>query len=106
MRLGAAVGLNAWEVFAETGTVVSNKNIAELETELETARTTVAALTAEADRLASENMMLNAELAAIRGTVTSLQSEADLLRLKLEHKDELISLHNFYKTVIGNMRQQ
>lgn len=86
------LGGSLTEIFEETGAVIGGKDTVILQ--------------AEVDRLAADNLHLTAELAAQKEKVASLQSESDLLRLKLEHKDELISLHNFYKTVIGNMRQQ
>ena len=92
LRIGTAVGLNAWEIFSETGLFVGDKGLAELH--------------AETERLESENLMLAAEISAMRDKIAALEAEADLLRLKLEHKEEIIALHNYYKTVIGNMRQQ
>lgn len=53
----------------------------------------------EAERLSSENAMLLAENAMLKDKVGVLSSENDLLRMKLEHKDEIISLHNFYNSV-------
>lgn len=92
LRLGAAVGLNAWELFSETGIFVGDQDLVTLK--------------AEVDRLTSENLMLSAELSAIKDKATALQSEADLLRLKLEHKEEIIAIHNYYNTVLGSISKQ
>lgn len=57
----------------------------------------------DVDRLTTENNMLGAEIAVLKDKVVSLSSENDLLRMKLEHKDEIISLHNYYNSVISGM---
>ena len=86
------LGGSITEIFEETGAVIGGKDLITLQ--------------AEVDRLTEENLALLADLTATKEKVSTLQAEADLLRIQLGHKDELISLHNFYKTVIGNMRQQ
>lgn len=57
----------------------------------------------DVERLTSENNMLCAEIAVLKDKVVALSTENDLLRMKLEHKDEIISLHNYYNSVIGGM---
>lgn len=74
--LGASVGLSPLEIFAETGLVVGNQDLT--------------ALQAEVDRLSEELEALLVEVTQLRGEVASLSAERDLLRLKLEHKDELV----------------
>lgn len=91
-RIISYLGGSVTEIFEETGAVIGGKDLITLQ--------------AEVDRLAEENLALLADLTATKEKVSTLQAEADLLRIQLGHKDELISLHNFYKTVIGNMRQQ
>lgn len=76
IELGASVGLSPQELFSETGLVVGDCDLAFLK--------------AEVDRLTSELGACAAEAASLRGTVTTLTAENDLLRLKLDHKDELI----------------
>ena len=67
--LGASVGLSPIEIFADTGLIVSNQDLAVLQ--------------AEVDRL-------SAELAVLRTEATDLAKESALLRLQLAHKEELI----------------
>ena len=77
------------EVFADSGAVVGGKKYAVLHAENEN-------LTAEIERLNSELALVNVELAVQKDKVAVLTAENDILRLKLEHKDELLSLHNYY----------
>ena len=55
----------------------------------------------EVVRLTAENSLLTAENAMLKDKVNVLTSEGDILRMKLEHKEEIISLHNYYQAVIG-----
>ena len=57
----------------------------------------------DVDRLAAENNLLAAELAILKDKVAALTAENDLLKIKIEHKDEIIALHNYYHTVIKNL---
>lgn len=70
------------DVLADSKAVVGSKNLAALQT--------------EADRLTTENSMLAAENSMLKDKVCVLTTENDLLRMKLEHKEEIISLHNYY----------
>ena len=51
---------------------------------------------AENERLINELNLANAENAVLRERATALTAENDILRLKLEHKEEIIALHNYY----------
>jgi transcriptional regulator with XRE-family HTH domain len=70
------------DVLADSKAVVGSKNLA--------------ALQAEVDRLSAENGLLSAEIAVLKDKAVALTAENDLLRMKLEHKEEIISLHNYY----------
>ena len=96
LDLGASVGLSAWELFSETTSVLGDKNLIMLQEELDRANAALTGLQAEYASLSEEATNLRVE------NVT-LNAELDLLRLKLEHKEEIISLHNYYKSVISGM---
>lgn len=53
-------------------------------------------LQAENERLINELNLANAENAVLRERAAALTTENDILRLKLEHKEEIIALHNYY----------
>lgn len=76
-------------IFADTKVVVGGANLATLQAEVER-------LSSEIDKLNGELALATAETAMLNGKVVSLTAENDILRLKLEHKEELIALHNYY----------
>lgn len=88
-RIVAVLDGSLDDLFAESKTVVGTKDLAVLQ--------------AEVDRLTAENGILAAENVVLKDKNVVLTAENDLLRLKLEHKEEIISLHNYYKTVISGM---
>ena len=84
-----AMGGTLNEIFEESGAVIGGQDLVTLQ--------------AEVDRLSAELSMLQAENVVLNGKADALSAENDLLRLKLEHKDELLALHNYYiKQRTGN----
>lgn len=81
-RIVAVLGGSLDDIFAESKTVVAGQDLV--------------ALQAEVERLAAEVGLLSAENSILKDKVTVLTTESDLLRLKLEHKEEIIALHNYY----------
>lgn len=85
-RIVAVLGGTLDDLFAESKIVVGNQNLAALQSEVE--------------RLTAKNSMLAAENVILKDKNVTLATENDLLRMKLEHKEEIISLHNYYKTLL------
>ena len=56
----------------------------------------VAELKSEKEKAFAETALSRAELSASRDRVASLCAENEVLRLKLEHKEEIIAIHNYY----------
>lgn len=88
-RIIHALGGSWREIFGESDAVIGSQNLVTLQSEV--------------DRLSEENAFLasslntvNLELAGEKERVHELESENKMLMLKLEHKDEIISLHNYY----------
>lgn len=84
-RIATALGSSLSEVLAETKAVVGTEKLAVLQENVDVAN-------AELDMLKAENKVL-------QDKVVSLTAEIDLLRLKLEHKEEIISIHNYYNKI-------
>lgn len=70
------------DIFAEVRAVIGTKTLAALQDELDV-------ITAERDLLVAENAILKDKVAV-------LTTERDLLQMQLKHKEEIISLHNYY----------
>jgi transcriptional regulator with XRE-family HTH domain len=87
-RIVAVLDGSLDDVLADSKTVVGNANLATLQTEV--------------DRLTGELELSQAELAMLKDKVGVLSTENDLLRMKLEHKEEIISLHNYYNKLKPN----
>ena len=95
-RIADFLGITPNELYAESKAVVGSKNYAMLHEENETLTAEVEKLTSEIERLTSELSLVNAENAVLTDKVGVLNAENDILKLKLEHKEELLSLHNYY----------
>ena len=76
LEVGAAVGLSPQEIFSESNLILGHKDLLSLQTELDVVR-------AERDLLTTENSILS-------DRVASLIAEIDLLKTKLEHKEEIL----------------
>lgn len=87
-RIIHALGGSWAEIFAETGAVIGDKDLATMK--------------AEVEKLNAELTMLKAENAVLKDKVSSLTSENDLLRLKLEYEEKIASLHNYYMKLKSN----
>lgn len=88
LRIVTVLGGSLDELFAESKTVVGNRTLAALQEELDTTK--------------AELALVSAESAMLKDKVASLTAEIDILRLKLEHKEQIISLHNYYISRLGN----
>lgn len=66
------------------------------ESKVRLTNTDLITLQAEYDKLQAEFANLQDENASLKDALVALKAELDRLRLILEHKEEIISLHNYY----------
>lgn len=81
-RIVVVLGGSLDDVLSDTKTVVGNQDMATLQEDV--------------NRLTAELELAQTELTVLKETNTALTAENDLLRLKLQHKEELLALHNYY----------
>ena len=83
-----SLGGNLNDIFADTNVVVATETLAEV-------KETAEAIEAERDLVLAELEMLRAKTAA-------QEAEILLLKERLQHKEEIIALHNYYNKLIPN----
>ena len=88
-RIVTVLGGSLDSILADTKVVVGGADLRTLQEQNDK-------LNEQLSLLTDENNMLSAEICALKNTNCSLSAEVELLRLKLEHKEEIISLHNYY----------
>lgn len=94
-RIVTVLGGSLDSILADTKVVVGGSDLVTLQEENNT-------LTAEVERLTAELALVTAENAVQKDKIVALTAENDILRLKLEHKEEIIALHNYYIKIKAN----
>lgn len=94
-RIIHALGGTWSEIFGESGAVIGGQSLATLQAEVDR-------LNEENGVLASSLNIANLDIAMLKDKVAVMESENKLLRLKLEHKEEIIALHNYYNKLNSN----
>ena len=90
-----ALGGSLNDIFADTNVVVATETLVEVKETLEEVKETATVMEAERDIVKIENERLKVEN-------TKLTTEIELLKKELQHKDELLELHKFYRKLIPN----
>ena len=87
-RIAIALDSSLDEIFAETKVVVATDDLVEIKENADVAE-------AERDLVMVENEMLKTKNAA-------LTTEVELLKKELQHKEEIIAVHNYYNKLKPN----
>lgn len=95
-RIVSVLGGSLDSLLADTKVVVGDANLVALQEDKDVLAAEGERLTAEVERLTAELALAGAENVMLKDKVVNLTSENDILRLKLEHKEEIIALHNYY----------
>jgi transcriptional regulator with XRE-family HTH domain len=83
-----ALGYDLGDIFADTKVVVATDELVEI-------KEAVDVVEAERDLTLVENEMLKTK-------ITALTTEIELLKKEIQHKDEIIALHNYYNKLKPN----
>ena len=84
-RIVTSLGGSLDDILTDTKVVVSEAKIVDL-------KESVDIVSAERDLLLAENVIL-------KDKITTLTAEVDLLKMQLNHKEELLALHNYYNKI-------
>ena len=87
-----ALGGSLNDIFADTNVVVATEKLVEV-------KEIADVVEAERDLILVENEMLKTKVA-------TLTTELELLKKELSHKEELLALHNYYKTHIEQLTKK
>ena len=88
-RIVTVLGGSLDDILADTKVVVANESLVEV-------KENANVVEAERDLVLAENEML-------KTMNTALTTENELLKRELAHRDELLALHNYYKTHIEQL---
>ena len=102
-RIVAVLGGSLDDLFAESKIVVASQDLVAAQEEVNRLNQEIERLNQEIERLNTEIALLTTENTIIKDKNVTLSSEVDLLRLKLEHKEEIIALHNHYKSLMSGL---
>lgn len=84
-----SMGYTASDVFTSTDAVIGGKTLKETQAALDT-------LKSEYDALLAEHGILKEQLNALTASNSALTNEANLLRMQLQHKDEIIAIYKSF----------
>lgn len=87
-RWCTAIGVSMSDIFSDSKAVIGTENLATLQNKVEIK-------SAEMDMLIAENKIL-------QDKVVALTAEVDLLKMQLAHKEEIISIHNYYNKLMSS----
>lgn len=88
-RIVVVLGGSLDEILADSKTVLGSKSLATLQAELE--------------KLNEDHAVLSAENVILKDKLAAITAEKELLLTKLAHKEELLSVHNNYCSVISRL---
>lgn len=115
-RISAALKVSLDDLLADANLVLSSKTIIEVQETLEEVKETLAEteenlaevketaniMESERDIIKIENKRLKTENERLTNENNNLNTELRLLKQELQHKDELLELHKFYRKLIPN----
>ena len=88
-RIVKALGYDLGDIFADTAVIVATEKLVEI-------KENVGVVEAERDLTIAENEMLKTKN-------TALAAEVEFLKREIQHKDELLALHTYYKAHIERL---
>lgn len=95
-RIAVAMDCSLDEILTDTKAVIASESLVEVKESLAEAQEITVVAEAERDLIKIENERLKVENA-------NMATELQLLKKELQHKEELLALHNYYKIHIEQL---
>lgn len=92
IELGAAVGLTPQELFSDTNAIAATETLVEV-------KETLAEVKENAEVVEAEKGIAIAELEMLRAKSAAQEKEIALLKEKLQHKEELLAVYNYFTKI-------
>lgn len=101
-RISTALKVPLEDILADANVVLSPKSLIEVKETLEEVKESATIMESERDLTKIENARLTSEIARLTSEVARLNTDIELLKKELQHKDEILELHKFYRKLIPN----
>lgn len=101
-RISTALNVPLEDLLADANVVLASSSIIEVQESLVEARETIEVVKETAIIMESERDLTKIENERLKGEIAKLTTEIELLKKELQHKDELLELHKFYRKLIPN----
>lgn len=95
-RIVSVLGGSLDSILADSKAVVGTATLSTLQEDINQLNGEIDRLNGDIERLNGELSLSYAENSVLKDKISTLTAENDLLRIRLEHKEEIISLHNYY----------
>ena len=100
-RIAIAMGCSLDEILTDTKVVIANESLVEVKECLAEAQENNVVIEAERDLVSIENEKLKIEIDALKNDLTTRETRIKLLELELQHKEELLKVHDFYNKILS-----
>lgn len=102
-RIVTALGGSLDDILADTKVVVATESLVEVKETLAEVKETLAEVEGTANVIEAERDLIKIENERLKVENANMTTELKLLKMELQHKVELLEIHNYYKTVISGM---
>lgn len=98
-RISKALNVTLEDLLADANVVLAPKSLMEVKETLEEVQESANIMEAERDLIKIENERLKIENA-------NMTTELQLIKKELQHKEELLAVHNFYRTHLEQLKKK
>lgn len=102
-RIVTVLGGSLDDILADTKVVVATESLVEVKESLVEVKETLEEVKGNANVIEAERDLIKTANERLKVENANLRTEIELLKKELQHKEELLALHNYYKIHIENL---